>query len=205
MPRPFRTYAAVLGTAGLLALTGCGKERPAESAPGQPTASAASGQPSASASSALPSRPAEPELPAALRKIHEACEKDPAPEPTASPTPFVDGSDGTKYAENHGFQRPSRLTGAQLCEGEANSRRIVAALRALDRPSPESVRRTLADLGYPAERLTIPTGAATDYVPFTLDLSGLCLDGVAGSGVPRAEPHGRYIEGTGCEKPVGGH
>ncbi|MDG4863034.1 hypothetical protein P8605_33340 [Streptomyces sp. T-3] len=196
MPRPVRPYAAVLAAAGLLALSGCGKERPA---------STASGPPSESASAAAPSASAEPGLPAALRKIRDACAKDPAPGPTPSTTPSLDGGDGSKYAENHAFQQTARLTGAQLCEGEANGRRIVAALRALDRPSPESVRRTLADLGYPAERFTIPTGATTDYVPFTVDLSGLCLDGTAGSGVPRVEPHGRYIEGTGCEKPVGGH
>ncbi|MFE7617830.1 hypothetical protein [Streptomyces sp. NPDC057496] len=122
----------------------------------------------------------------------------------------VDGSDASKYRENHAFQSTAELSPAEQARGDAEVKKVVAGLSGIAegrRSTEPRVRTALTGLGYPSE--SISTGTfGTHRTTFILDLGRLCvvgsLDGEAG-GVVKAEAHGKYLEGTGCVKPVGGH
>ncbi|MFD8825660.1 hypothetical protein ACFV1C_25330 [Streptomyces sp. NPDC059605] len=170
--------ATALVLVPLLALVGCGTER-AGSGPGT-DGSGTSGAPSAgNAGSAGADGP-------------------------------VDGSDASKYRENHAFQSTAELSPADRERGDAEVKKVVAGLSGIAegrRSTEPRVRTALTGLGYPPG--SISTGTfGTHRTTFILDLGRLCvvgsLDGEAG-GVVKAEAHGKYLEGTGCVRPVGGH
>ncbi|MFF3394178.1 hypothetical protein ACFYW1_24980 [Streptomyces sp. NPDC002669] len=122
----------------------------------------------------------------------------------------VDGSDASKYRENHAFQSTAELSPADRERGDAEVKKVVAGLSGVAegrRSTEPRVRTALTGLGYPSE--SISTGTfGTHRTTFVLDLGRLCvvgsLDGEVGGRVT-AEAHGKYLEGTGCVKPVGGH
>ncbi|MFF9569824.1 hypothetical protein [Streptomyces sp. NPDC014685] len=122
----------------------------------------------------------------------------------------VDGSDASKYRENHAFQSTAELSPAERERGDAEVKKVVAGLSGLAegrRSTEPRVRTALTGLGYPPE--SISTGTFGPHrTTFILDLGRLCvvgsLDGEVG-GLVKAEAHGKYLEGTGCVKPVGGH
>ncbi|MFB7950603.1 hypothetical protein [Streptomyces sp. NPDC056045] len=122
----------------------------------------------------------------------------------------VDGSDASKYRENHAFQSTAELSPTERARGDAEVKKVVAGLSGIAegrRSTEPRVRTALTGLGYPSE--SISTGTfGTHRTTFILDLGRLCvvgaLDGEVGGRVT-AEAHGKYLEGTGCVKPVGGH
>ncbi|MGW2178863.1 hypothetical protein ACWCXX_12390 [Streptomyces sp. NPDC001732] len=122
----------------------------------------------------------------------------------------VDGSDASKYRENHAFQSTAELSPADRERGEAEAKKVVAGLSGLAegrRSTEPRIRAALTGLGYPSE--SVSTGTfGTHRTTFVLDLGRICvegsLDGMV-NGLVKAEAHGKYLEGTGCVKPVGGH
>ncbi|MFC8533909.1 hypothetical protein ACFUJY_08125 [Streptomyces sp. NPDC057249] len=175
---PLRAGAAVLLTAS--ALAGCGHilATPGDAAP--PPASAVS-------------------VPAG-----------PGTEPGAGPGPAQGGDANPHYAENHAFQATADLSDADRVRGEAEVKRVKRGLAALaeGRTSTEdTVFQALHALGYPDGSVTT-SSFGTHRTSFTVSLGALCvhgsLDGVV-NGLVNAEAHGRYMEGTGCVKPRGGH
>lgn len=76
------------------------------------------------------------------------------------------------------------------------------------RKSTESrLHEALAGLGYAPE--TITTGTFGPHRnTFIVELGAICVEGALDgmvNGLVTAEAHGRYMEGTGCVKPRGGH
>ncbi|SFX33987.1 hypothetical protein [Streptomyces atratus] len=174
--RTARILAAAAGLVLVPVLAGCGTERSGSGA-------AAEGP---GASSGPPSEGASPQ-------------DDP-----------VDGSDASKYRENHAFQSTAELTPADRARGEAEVKKVKAGLAGIAegrKAGEPRIRAALADLGYAPG--TITTGTFGPHRnTFVLDLGTICvegaLDGVV-NGLVTAEAHGKYLEGTGCVKPVGGH
>ncbi|MET9661237.1 hypothetical protein [Streptomyces sp. NPDC006510] len=140
------------------------------------------------------------------------------PGPSGSPpsegaSPYaepVDGSDASKYRENHAFQSTAELTPADRARGEAEVRKVKAGLAGIAegrRATEPRIREALTGLGYGPGAISTGTFGPHRNT-FVLDLGTICvegaLDGVV-NGLVTAEAHGKYFEGTGCVKPVGGH
>ncbi|MEV5608972.1 hypothetical protein [Streptomyces sp. NPDC052225] len=125
--------------------------------------------------------------------------------PTARASQPADAGDANpKYGENHLFQSTAALTGRAVCDAADAEERVRKAL------APYAERRdvtgaqvsaALADAGY--KKVTV--SGANGFVGFVVDAGpAYCLDGSVG-GTVSVESHGVYLEGTGCEKPQGGH
>ncbi|MFF7336226.1 hypothetical protein ACFZAT_02690 [Streptomyces sp. NPDC008163] len=130
--------------------------------------------------------------------------------PTAGQRAEEGGDANPHYAENHAFQSTFDLSDADRVRGEAEVKRVEQGLAALAegrKSTEDSVFHALHALGYPDGSVTTST-FGTDRTSFTVTLGILCLDGSldgAVNGIVNAEVHGRYMEGTGCVKPRGGH
>ncbi|MEU2025958.1 hypothetical protein ABZ565_27980 [Streptomyces sp. NPDC016469] len=128
----------------------------------------------------------------------------------SGPRDEQDGDANPHYAENHAFQATADLSGADRARGEAEVERVKQGLAALaeGRESTEdTVFQALHALGYPDGSVTTGT-FGTHRTSFTVSLGTLCVDGSLDgvvNGLVNAEAHGRYMEGTGCVKPRGGH
>ncbi|MEV4433145.1 hypothetical protein [Streptomyces sp. NPDC049585] len=185
-----RARLGVLPVAVLAVLAaGCGTERAGSDAAGAKASPSASAAASAAADFPCPgeSRLATPRS------------------TSGSSTP--EGPPADHYAENHGFKVPLPLHGQKRCEGLAAAGRVKGALEPLRGRgdfAPESTRRALIALGYPAEKVRSYQNGATG-VGFLVDAASLCLEGTMSSGSIRAEAFGGYPDGTGCEPPRGGH
>lgn len=111
------------------------------------------------------------------------------------------------YAANHAFQRRLRLCGDELVAATAEAVRAKKAFDALAGAGAASVERTLVDLGYRRDHLTVTPGAATTFVVEVAGSGGdlsFCLDGIVGPDGVTVRADGLYSEG-GCLKPEGGH
>ncbi|MCX4845567.1 hypothetical protein [Streptomyces sp. NBC_00893] len=122
----------------------------------------------------------------------------------------VDGSDASKYRENHAFQSTAELSPADRAKGDAEVAKVKAGLSGIAegrRTTEPRVREALAGLGYSSGAISTGTFGPHRNT-FVLDLGTICvegsLDGLV-NGLVTAEAHGKYLEGTGCVKPVGGH
>ncbi|MCX4394266.1 hypothetical protein OG887_26390 [Streptomyces sp. NBC_00053] len=122
----------------------------------------------------------------------------------------VDGSDASKYRENHAFQSTAELSPADRAKGDAEVAKVKAALAGIAegrKATEPRIRAALAGLGHSSGAITTGTFGPHRNT-FVLDLGTICvegsLDGMA-NGLVTAEAHGKYLEGTGCVKPVGGH
>lgn len=185
-----RRTAALFLTAA--ALTGCGQVHatPGDAAP--PPASAVS----------------VPESPGDGRSAEPSAE--PTADPAASQHVEQGGDANPHYAENHAFQSTLDLSDADRARGEAEVKRVKQGLAALaegGRSTEETVLQALHGLGYPDGSVTT-SSFGTHRTSFTVTLGTLCLDGSLDgmvNGLVNAEAHGRYMEGTGCVKPRGGH
>ncbi|MFF1920700.1 hypothetical protein ACFVW8_08990 [Streptomyces sp. NPDC058221] len=136
------------------------------------------------------------------------------PPSPAGPTPYGEegpGDANPHYAENHAFQSTLDLSAADRAKGEAEAAKVRAGLAGLAQergPGEKQLRKALTGLGY-APGAIISTGTLGPHgSTFVLGLGRICVDGSlsgSGDGLVTAEAHGRYMEGTGCVKPVGGH
>ncbi|MFE2931666.1 hypothetical protein [Streptomyces sp. NPDC059278] len=122
----------------------------------------------------------------------------------------VDGSDASKYRENHAFQSTAELSPADRAKADAEVAKVKAGLAGIAegrRTTEPRIRTALTGLGYSSGAITTGTFGPHRNT-FVLDLGAICvegsLDGVV-NGLVTAEAHGKYLEGTGCVKPVGGH
>ncbi|MFD7529162.1 hypothetical protein ACFV8E_16445 [Streptomyces sp. NPDC059849] len=122
----------------------------------------------------------------------------------------VDGSDASKYRENHAFQSTAELSPADRAKADAEVAKVKAGLAGIAegrRTTEPRIRAALTGLGYSSGAITTGTFGPHRNT-FVLDLGAICvegsLDGVV-NGLVTAEAHGKYLEGTGCVKPVGGH
>ncbi|MFF1836071.1 hypothetical protein ACFVXE_17960 [Streptomyces sp. NPDC058231] len=203
-----RTGAVLVGATLLIlapALAGCGKER----------------TPSADRPPAAASRPGQVTTPTAPAPTSRASAVPPAPgaatgaQGAGGAAPEEESGDvdlAPHYAENHAFQQPRELSPAQRADADAQAERIKAALTPVaDDPhtTASGVRKVLTGLGYAARTVTTASlGVGDSYL---IDHGPICLEGVVyvstdgRRGQVTAEAHGRYIEGTGCVKPEGGH
>ncbi|WP_338703078.1 hypothetical protein V2W30_37600 [Streptomyces sp. Q6] len=125
--------------------------------------------------------------------------------PTVRPSqPAEAGDANPKYEENHAFQSTADLSGQAVCDAAEAKERVEKALAPYARRrdvTDRQVTAALADAGY--EKVTVR--GTRGFVSFVVDRSpAFCLDGSLG-GMLRLETHGAYLEGTGCEKPQGGH
>ncbi|MFE7578112.1 hypothetical protein ACFU5Z_25580 [Streptomyces sp. NPDC057521] len=143
--------------------------------------------------------------------VHDDGSTSPAASPSApDPGPQQGGDPNSHYAENHAFQSTLDLSDADRARGEAEVKRVKQGLAALaegGRSTEETVFRALHGLGYPDGSVTT-SSFGTHRTSFTVTLGTLCLDGSLDgmvNGLVNAEAHGRYMEGTGCVKPRGGH
>ncbi|MEU9317683.1 hypothetical protein [Streptomyces sp. NPDC048295] len=122
----------------------------------------------------------------------------------------VDGSDASKYRENHAFQSTAELTPADRARAEAEVKKIKAGLAGIAegrRTTEPRIRAALTGLGYAPGAITTGT-FGPHRSTFVLDLGAICVEGALdgeANGLVTAEAHGKYLEGTGCVKPVGGH
>ncbi|WP_326767514.1 hypothetical protein OG978_26020 [Streptomyces sp. NBC_01591] len=122
----------------------------------------------------------------------------------------VDGSDASKYRENHAFQSTAELTPADRAKGEAEVKKVKAGLAGIAegrKTTEPRVRSALAGLGYDPGAITTGTFGPHRNT-FVLDLGTICVEGSLDgmiNGLVTAEAHGKYLEGTGCVKPAGGH
>ncbi|MEV6163308.1 hypothetical protein AB0L71_15505 [Streptomyces sp. NPDC052052] len=134
---------------------------------------------------------------------------------TAGASPYGDQGlpeGAAKYRENHAFQLPVELSAADRAKGDQEVKKIKAGLagiaerRGITEPR---LLKALTGLGYPREAVSTWTyGPPNKIVTFVVDIGAICVDGAlddTGSGLVTAEAHGRYLEGTGCVKPAGGH
>lgn len=146
--------------------------------------------------------------------VHDENAADPGSSPSPAAASPYDGEGpgdaNPHYAENHAFQSTLDLSDADRARGEAEVAKVKQGLAgtAEGRKSTEAtVHRALTGLGYADEAIT--TGSFGPHrTSFILSLGTLCvkgsLDGMV-NGLVNAEAHGRYMEGTGCVKPKGGH
>ncbi|MFG2628452.1 hypothetical protein [Streptomyces sp. NPDC048473] len=133
--------------------------------------------------------------------------------PAVGASPYVepDAGDGAPhYRENHAFQSTAELSPADRAKGEAEVKKVEAGLAGIAegrRTTQSQIREALARLGYGPETISTDTFGPHRNT-FILDLGAICvqgaLDGMV-NGLVTAEAHGKYLEGTGCVKPVGGH
>ncbi|MFE7040875.1 hypothetical protein ACFU9X_15925 [Streptomyces atratus] len=133
--------------------------------------------------------------------------------PAVGASPYVepDAGDGAPhYRENHAFQSTAELSPADRAMGDAEVKKVETGLAGIaeGRKTTESqLHEALAGLGYGPE--TISTGTFGPHRnTFIIDLGPICVEGALDgmvNGLVKAEAHGRYLEGTGCVKPVGGH
>ncbi|MEU6013538.1 hypothetical protein ABZ826_05550 [Streptomyces sp. NPDC047515] len=134
--------------------------------------------------------------------------------PSAGPaTPYVEpgADDGAPhYRENHAFQSTAELSPADRARGEAAVKKVEAGLAGIAegrRTTESQLHEALAGLGYSPE--SISTGTFGPHrTTFIVELGPICVEGALDglvNGLVTAEAHGRYLEGTGCVKPVGGH
>lgn len=201
-----RAAAALIGATVLVltpALAGCGKGRTPSAGP----TSAAPVPVSASATTATaPTTPAAASTSATTAVSSPPVGASPYQEPGT-----VDGA--PHYKENHAFQQARELSPAERAEADARAARIKEALTpaAQDPHTTESrIRKVLTGLGYASGVITTSSWGHDNA--YLIDNGPICLEGVvyvsvdgAGHGQVTAEAHGRYIEGTGCVKPEGGH
>ncbi|WP_406421767.1 hypothetical protein OH809_15965 [Streptomyces sp. NBC_00873] len=201
-----RAAAALIGATVLVltpALAGCGKGRTPSAGP----TSAAPVPVSASATTATaPTTPAAASTSATTAAGSPPVGASPYQEPGT-----VDGA--PHYKENHAFQQARELSPAERAEADARAARIKEALTpaAQDPHTTESrIRKVLTGLGYASGVITTSSWGHDNA--YLIDNGPICLEGVvyvsvdgAGHGQVTAEAHGRYIEGTGCVKPEGGH
>ncbi|MFI7005122.1 hypothetical protein [Streptomyces sp. NPDC050145] len=175
------TTCAAIGVA-LLLLSGCGDEKATDAgaiAPQTPSASA----------SAIPAA----DCPAATAAA------------TVTAEPGSGGDANPKYGENHAFQRPVELKGADLCAAASEQERVRGALTRFAGHrdvGADRVRSALEKLGYQPSEITVAGSDA--LVTYIVDLTPVCVEGSVGD-LLRVETHGVYMEGTGCVKPEGGH
>ncbi|MFG2563007.1 hypothetical protein [Streptomyces sp. NPDC048496] len=186
-----------------LALAGCGRVRTPSAGP----TVAAPAPVSASATTATaPTAPAAASTSATTTAGSPPVGASPYQEPGT-----VDGA--PHYKENHAFQQARELSPAERAVADARAARIKEALTpaAQDPHTTESgIRKVLTGLGYASGAIT--TGSWGHDNAYLIDNGPICLEGVvyvavegASRGQVTAEAHGRYIEGTGCVKPEGGH
>ncbi|MFE5090455.1 hypothetical protein ACFRCI_08630 [Streptomyces sp. NPDC056638] len=133
--------------------------------------------------------------------------------PAVGASPYVepDAGDGAPhYRENHAFQSTAELSPADRAKGAAEVKRVEAGLAGIAegrRTTEAQLHAALAGLGYGHE--TISTGTFGPHRnTFVIDLGAICVEGALDglvNGLVKAEAHGRYLEGTGCVKPAGGH
>ncbi|WP_405716277.1 MULTISPECIES: hypothetical protein [unclassified Streptomyces] len=174
--RTARILAAAAALALFSALAGCGTERAGSGAAAEGPG-ASGGSPSEGAS------------------------------PHADP---VDGSDASKYRENHAFQSTAELSPADRTRGDAEVEKVKAGLAGIAegrRTTEPRIRAALTGLGYSSGAITTGTFGPHRNT-FVLDLGTICVEGALDgmvNGLVTAEAHGKYLEGTGCVKPVGGH
>ncbi|MFB8034075.1 hypothetical protein ACFC5Z_14185 [Streptomyces sp. NPDC056004] len=122
----------------------------------------------------------------------------------------VDGSDASKYRENHAFQSTAELSPADRTRGDAEVEKVKAGLAGIAegrKTTEPRIRAALTGLGYSSGAITTGT-FGPHRTTFLLDLGTICVEGALDgmvNGLVTAEAHGRYLEGTGCVKPVGGH
>ncbi|MFJ8853683.1 hypothetical protein [Streptomyces sp. NPDC102437] len=122
----------------------------------------------------------------------------------------VDGSDASKYRENHAFQSTAELSPADRTRGDAEVEKVKAGLAGIAegrKTTEPRIRAALTGLGYSSGAITTGT-FGPNRTTFLLDLGTICVEGALDgmvNGLVTAEAHGRYLEGTGCVKPVGGH
>ncbi|MFF3781829.1 hypothetical protein [Streptomyces sp. NPDC001933] len=122
----------------------------------------------------------------------------------------VDGSDASKYRENHAFQSTAELSQADRTRGDAEVEKVKAGLAGIAegrKTTEPRIRAALTGLGYSSGAITTGT-FGPHRTTFLLDLGTICVEGALDgmvNGLVTAEAHGRYLEGTGCVKPVGGH
>ncbi|MFF4607858.1 hypothetical protein ACFY12_34615 [Streptomyces sp. NPDC001339] len=174
-----------------LLAAGCGTQRP-----GTDTATGAPSR----AASAKPSRPSVP--------VDFPCPGEtPTPNPQATAeTPGPAAPPADHYAENHGFREPLPLHGQRRCDGIAAVQRIKNALEPLRTHNdidPDTARRALTALGYPAAQ--VETYKVEPSVGFAINASPLCVEGKVNPHFIEANAFGGYPDGTGCKPPSGGH
>ncbi|MEV0493091.1 hypothetical protein [Streptomyces atratus] len=202
-----RATAVLIGATVLVltpALAGCGKGRTPSAGP-----TAAAPAP-ASVSATTATAPTTPDAASASAPTTAAGSPPVGASPYQEPG-TVDGA--PHYKENHAFQQARELSPAERAEADARAARIKEALTpaAQDPHTTESgVRKVLARLGYASGAIT--TSSWGHDHTYLIDNGAICLEGVVyvavdgtGRGQVTAEAHGRYIEGTGCVKPEGGH
>ncbi|MFF2327893.1 MULTISPECIES: hypothetical protein [unclassified Streptomyces] len=133
--------------------------------------------------------------------------------PAAGPSPYIEpgaGDGAPHYRENHAFQSTAELSPADRAKADAEVKKVEEGLAGIAegrRSTEPGLRKALAGLGYSPESITTGT-FGPHRSTFVIEIGPICvegaLDGVV-NGLVKAEAHGRYLEGTGCVKPVGGH
>ncbi|MFE7397172.1 hypothetical protein [Streptomyces sp. NPDC057557] len=133
--------------------------------------------------------------------------------PAVGASPYVEpdvGDGAPHYRENHAFRSTAELSPADRAKGAAEVKRVEAGLAGIAegrRTTEAQLHEALAGLGYGPEAISTGTFGPHRNT-FIIDLGAICvegaLDGVV-NGLVKAEAHGRYLEGTGCVKPAGGH
>ncbi|MFB7223702.1 hypothetical protein [Streptomyces sp. NPDC056227] len=202
-----RTAAVLIGATVLFlapALAGCGKGRTPNAGP---TAAAPA---AASVSATTATAPTSPAAASASAPVTASGSPPVGASPYQEPG-TVDGA--PHYKENHAFQQARELSPAERAEGDTRAARIKEALTpaAQDPHTTDSgVREILTELGYASRAIT--TSSWGHDHRYLIDNGPICLEGMvygavdgASRGQVTAEAHGRYIEGTGCVKPEGGH
>ncbi|MEU2055041.1 hypothetical protein [Streptomyces bungoensis] len=187
-----RALLPVLLLAALAA--GCGTEQAGGGASAGNAASAARG------ATASPSVPVDRPCPG------ESTTPTPqAPAPSASPT----APPNDHYAENHGFMVPFPLHGDRRCQGLEEAGRVRKALEPLRRRgdfSTGKVREALLGLGYPAEQVeTSQDGPTSVGFLVQADDYPVCVEGDMNRARTETDAFGGYPDGTGCDRPSGGH
>ncbi|MFJ9678540.1 hypothetical protein ACIRP2_10835 [Streptomyces sp. NPDC101194] len=120
------------------------------------------------------------------------------------------GDGAPHYRENHAFQSAAELSPADRARGEAEVKKVEAGLAGIaeDRRTTEpQLHEALVGPGYGPG--SISTGTFGPHrTTFIVELGPICVEGTPDglvNGLVTAEAHGRYLEGTGCVKPVGDH
>lgn len=120
------------------------------------------------------------------------------------------GDGAPHYRENHAFRSTAELSPADRARGEAEVKKVEAGPAGIAegrRTTGSRLREALAGLGYSPGALSTGT-FGPHRTTFIVELGPICLEGALDglvNGLVTAEAHGRYLEGTGCVKPVGGH
>lgn len=173
---------------------GCGTQRAGDDT------SAADAAPASRGAAATPSAPVDRPCPG-----ESATATPRAPAPSTSPT----APPSDHYAENHGFMVPLPLHGDRRCQGLEEAGRVRTALEPLRRRGDFSagrVREALLGLGYPAERVEASQDgpASVDFL-VQADDHPVCVEGDVNRARTETDAFGGYPDGTGCDRPPGGH